>query len=315
MRKIVVAGSILVDRIYGIDSYPGAGELVQIQSLSRAGGGMVHNTGRDIRRFAPDIPVSAFGMIGDDDDGRYVVSELQRDNVDVSGIKVSKKSVTSFTEVMSVAGGERTFFTFPGASAEWGYDDFPFELVNEGDIVLLGYFLLLDKIDNGDGLRILRELKKRGVYTAIELVTENSNRYSLVRDCLAYVDYLIVNEVEASRIAGMDVEPCKLCEKLLELGVRERVVIHMPEKGITLRRGGEVVELPSVAIPDELIKGKTGAGDAFCAGALTGIFRGESDLNILDLGGIASVGALSEPGATEGMKTEKELREYVSKFK
>ena len=314
MNKIVVAGSLIVDKIHEISAYPEAGELTQIRSLVRAGGGLVHNTGCDLRIFAPDIPVSAFGMVGGDDDGKFVVAQLRKVGIDVDGIKVSPSAITSFTDVMSVPNGERTFFTYPGASAEWGYDDFPFDSVKSGDIVLLGYFLLLDRIDGGDGIRILGELKRRGVRTAIDLVTENSDRYRIVRECLPFVDYLIVNEVEAARIAGVDAEPAELCRALLDAGVNERVIIHMPEKGVTLRRGGEIVEVKSVKLPEGFIQGKTGAGDAYCAGALAGIFRSLSDREILELGALAAVGALSRPGATEGMKMEKELREYVGKF-
>ncbi len=315
MKKIVAAGSIIVDKINAIDAYPGAGELVQIRSRSRAGGGLVHNTGRDIRLFSPDIPVAAFGMVGADEDGRFVIEELESSGVDVSGVKVSQVAGTSFTDVMSVPGGERTFFAYAGACAEWGYDDFPFDRVAEGDIVLLGYFLLLEKIDGGDGLKILKELKRRGAMTAIDLVTENSDRYSLVRECLPYVDYLVINEIEAARIVGREMSPEELCRELMELGVRERVVIHMPERGVTLTRGGEAVSRPSLDIPRGLIRGKTGAGDAYCAGVLTGIYRGAADAEILELGALAAIGALTHVGAVEGVKTENELRELVARFK
>ena len=173
-----------------------------------------------------------------------------------------------FRSVMSVPGGERTFFTYPGASADWGYEDFPFDMVEEGDIVLLGYFLLLAKVDAGDGLRILKKLKRIGAETAIDLVSENSNRYALVRICLPYVDNLVVNEIEASRLAGVEGDLREIAARLFELGVQKRVVIHMPEKGVSLLRDGTWTEVESVALPEGFIKGKTGAGDAFCAGCL-----------------------------------------------
>ena len=175
MRKVVAAGSILVDKINEIGAYPKAGELTQIRARSRVPGGLVPNTGCDIHILDERIPVSAFGAVGDDDDGRFAVAELKRRGLDTAGVVV-KPTATSFTDVMSVPGGERTFFTYPGASAEWGYDDFPFDLVQEGDLVLLGYFLLLAKIDAGDGCRILKELKRIGAETAIDLVSENSDR-------------------------------------------------------------------------------------------------------------------------------------------
>ena len=153
MRKVVAAGSILVDKINEIGAYPKAGELTQIRARSRVPGGLVPNTGCDIHILDSGIPVSAFGAVGNDDDGRFAVAELKRRGLDTAGVVV-KPTATSFTDVMSVPGGERTFFTYPGASADWGYDDFPFDLVQAGDLVLLGYFLLLAKIDAGDGLAI-----------------------------------------------------------------------------------------------------------------------------------------------------------------
>ena len=318
MRKVVAAGSILVDKINEIGAYPKAGELTQIRARSRVPGGLVPNAGCDIRILDARIPVAAFGAVGDDDDGRFAVTELKRRGLDTSGVVV-KPTATSFTDVMSVPGGERTFFTYPGASADWGYDDFPFDLVQAGDLVLLGYFLLLAKIDAGDGLRILRELRRRGVETAIDLVSENSDRYSLVRECLPFVDNLIVNEIEAARIAGMDGvrgAPAlpDVAARLFKLGVQKRVVIHMPEKGVSRLRDGTWTEVGSVALPAGFIKGKTGAGDAFCAGCLVGIFNGLSEREILELGGIAAVGALSAPGAVEGMRPLADLKHLISTF-
>ena len=313
MRKVIVAGSVLVDKINEIGSYPKAGELTQIRSLSRVPGGLVPNTGSDVHILDPRIPVSAFGAVGYDDDGRFAVTELRRRGLDTTGV-VIKSAPTSFTDVMSVPGGERTFFTYPGASADWGYEDFPFDRVEAGDLVLLGYFLLLAKVDAGDGLLILKELKRRGAETAIDLVSENSDRYALVRECLPYVDHLIVNEIEASRIAGVEGELKTVAAKLLELGVRKRVVIHMPQKGVSLLKDGTWTEVPSVDIPKGFIKGKTGAGDAFCAGCLVGIFNGLPEKEILDLGGLAAVGAMSAPGAVEGMRPIPELRKLISTF-
>ena len=316
MRKIVAAGSILVDKINEIGAYPKAGELTQIRARSRVPGGLVPNTGCDIHILDSRIPVAAFGAVGDDDDGRFAVAELKRRGLNTAGVVV-KPTATSFTDVMSVPGGERTFFTYPGASAEWGCDDFPFEKIEAGDLVLLGYFLLLAKVDAGDGFRILKELKRIGAETAIDLVSENSDRYSLVRECLPYVDDLIVNEIEAARIAGIDgvrgasALP-EVAARLLELGVQKRVVIHMPEKGVSLLRDGTWTEVNSVALPEGFIKGKTGAGDAYCAGCLVGIFNGLAEKEILELGGIAAVGAMSAPGAVEGMRPISELKALIS---
>ena len=151
-----------------------------------------------------------------------------------------------------------------------------------------------------------------GAETAIDLVSENSDRYALVRECLPCVDHLIVNEIEAARLAGMEGELKAVAARLFELGVRKRVVIHTPERGVSLLADGTWTEVTSVSLPAGFIKGKTGAGDAFCAGCLVGIFNGLAEKEILELGGIAAVGAMSAPGAVEGMRPIAELKHLIS---
>ena len=147
-------------------------------------------------------------------------------------------------------------------------------------------------------------------------MTENSDRYGLVRECLADVDYLIVNESEAANMAGAsdDTVLHSVAQSILDLGVRERVVIHHPAGAVSLAKSGKWTERPSIDVPQGFINGKTGAGDAFCAGALVGIFKNLSDEEILDLGSLAAVGALSAPGATEGMRTIADLKKLISTF-
>ena len=86
----------------------------------------------------------------------------------------------------------------------------------------------------------------------------------------------------------------------------ELVVIHMPEVGICLSDNG-YFELPSWELPKGYIKGKTGAGDAFCAGALIGIYRGLSEMGILTLASKAATASLSSPDAIGGMVSEEEI--------
>lgn len=312
---IAVAGSILVDKINEIMAYPKSGELTQIQNTERAIGGCVPNVALDLKRICPDMQIQAIGKIGDDEDGTYVTDVLKQNKVDVSGFVASSKKCTSFTEVMSVVNGQRTFFTYTGASAEFGYQDINFEKLNT-KILHLGYFLLLEKVDAGDGVKILKKAKELDIKTSIDLVSENSDRYSLVLPCLPYTDYLIINETEAGKLTGMDPTDDNLtgmAYKLQELGVKEKVVIHKPDKAICLT-GDEVTIVPSYQLPSGYIKGTTGAGDAFCAGTLIGIYKGWSDTEILEFASACAVMALGSADATSGLQPENEIKEFCEKF-
>ena len=305
---IALVGTILVDKINEIGAYPASGELTKILSVSRAVGGCVCNSGIDVKRVAPEIPVIAVGKIGNDDNGDFLVKTFEENGVDTSLLKRGD-TPTSFTEVMSITGGgQRTFFTYPGACAEFGYDDVDFEKLDV-KMLHLGYFLLLDKVDAGDGKRILKRAKELGIKTSIDLVSENSTRYHIVKECLPYVDNVIINEHEAGMIA--DIEPKienleKIARKIKSMGVSERVIIHMPEIAVSLSDEG-YIEFPSWELPREIIKGKTGAGDAFCAGALIGIYRGLGEREILVLASKAATASLTAPDSISGMTSEAEI--------
>ena len=314
-KGIAVAGSVIVDKINEISAYPNAGELTQIRSIQNAAGGCVPNVALDLKKIDPELMVSAIGKIGCDAEGEFVTDILKAGGVSTTGLAVKPVEKTTFTEVMSVPGGQRTFFVYPGAAADFGIADMDFEAI-DAKILHLGYFLLLQKVDDGDGLKILQKAKEVGLETSIDLVSENSDRYGIVLPCLPYTDYLIVNELEAGKLAG--IEPTaenlqKIAEKLKELGVRKKVIIHMPERSVCLSEEGYST-LGSYILPDGYIQGTTGAGDAFCAGALIGIYNGWSDMEIMEFASACAVMALSSPDATSGMKEETEIKEYCKQF-
>ena len=306
---IAVAGSILVDKIKGISAYPECGQLVQIKSMEKAVGGLVPNVGVDLKKIDPALPVFAYGKIGADEEGEYIVDVLSSNGVDCENIIRDENEATSYTDVMSVIGGQRTFFTYPGTSSTYGFEDIDFEGMN-AKILHLGYFLLLDKIDGGDGEKILKAAQDAGVKTSIDLVSENSDRYNLVLPCLKYTDYLIINELEAAKMAGMEPEAENLeaiARKLMGMGVKEKVIIHMKDRGVCLSKDGFTL-MPAYAASKEYIKGKTGAGDAFCAGALYGIYNEFSDYDILDTASMAAVASLRTADATSGVVSLDELK-------
>ena len=305
---IAVAGTILLDKINEISAYPQSGELTKIQNISFAVGGCVPNVAIDLKKISPQTDIFALGKIGDDSEGEFIKKTLVEDGVDVSGILIDDTEKTSFTDVMSVAGGQRTFFTYLGADSEFSASDIDFENCTP-EILHLGYFLLLDKIDNGEGLKILKKAKQEGIKTSIDLVSENSDRYSLVIPCLPYVDYLIINEVEAGKLTSIEPERHNLKEiaqKLKAMGVREKVIIHMPEGAVCYSNGGFSV-LGSYSLPEGYIKGTTGAGDAFCAGALIGIYENKTDLEIMELASACAVMALGSADATSGLLSKEEI--------
>lgn len=312
---IAVVGTVLVDKINEIAAYPQSGELTKILHLDKSVGGCVPNVALDLKKISPQLDVRAIGKVGNDEEGRYVLRVMEQAGVDTSGMMLSEQHRTSFTEVMSVINGQRTFFTYPGASADFGYEDVRLDALTSR-ILHLGYFLLLQKVDEGDGVKILKRAAELGFKTSIDLVSENSHRYSIVLPCLPYTDYLIINEHEAGKLA--DMEPTDenleaIARKLMDLGVREKVIIHKPEYALCLSKEGLTI-VGSYKLPQGYIKGTTGAGDAFCAGALIGIHEEWQDEEILEFASACAVMALGSVDATSGLKNAEEIRAFCKQF-
>ena len=313
---------MLVDNVKMISRWPDRGMLVQISSVKRAVGGAVCNSGIDLKTLDPSITVKALGKIGDDDAGDFVVSTLEGKGLDCSLVSRVAGVPTSFTDVMTVEEtGERTFFNMHGADSALVPDDIDAAKLNCG-IFHFGYLLLLDGMDAADeeygtkAARLLAKVRAAGVKTSIDIVSEQSERFArIVRPALKHCDYVVINEVEGSMATGVPADDMRgICEGLFELGVGERVVVHRPETGVTMGRGGDFVEVPSLELPSGWIKGSVGAGDAFCAGILYSLLKGTDPEYALRLASCAAAMNLASSDSTGGAKSLAETMDLEKLF-
>ncbi len=329
MRKgVTFIGSLVVDVIKMIDSYPPKGNLSNISDVSRSVGGLAANTSVSLKVLSPELTVAAVGLVGNDDSGKYLVGKLAGKGVDAGGIGVHPTLPTSFTDVMTEkTSGARTFFTAQGACAALSCESIDFELIRTS-MAHVGYALLLDGLDapdpvHGTGMaKVLKTLKKRGVKTSMDCVTETGERYKeVILPSLPYTDTLFMNEAEAGNTVGfplveggeIDAGRVKAaCAELLKLGVNELVVIHAPQGGWAMTKAGEFFFEPSLKLPEGYIKGAVGAGDAFCAGMLYAI---ANDLPVdegLHIANLAAAANLSHSNSIDGMRPLGEIIKWAA---
>lgn len=320
MRQgIAVAGNLIVDYIKTIDSYPKEGNLSNIISIDKSVGGAPANVGIDLSKIDSSIPIKAIGVVGDDEDGQFIIDILKQNGIDTSQIKKDATIGTSFTDVMTVKStGNRTFFQYRGANQLLNVEHFDFSKI-EAKILHMGYALLLDSLDSEDEeygtvmARVLSMAQSHGIKTSLDVVSENSDRFSkIIPHSLKYCNYFIVNEFEASLTTGIpdrdndgkliieNIE--KMCKSLLTMGVNDLVVIHAPEGGFAMEADGNYYIQPSLKLPPGYIKGTVGAGDAFCAGILYSIYNGWNIKKALEIAISSAACCLSHVNATDGMK-------------
>ena len=329
-KGIAIAGNLIVDKNKSIPVYPEKGMLVKIESVIPNVGGCVPNTIIDIAKIDKDVPLYAYGKVGADSEGDFLIATLASNGVDTTGVLRSNLP-TSFTDVMNVTTtGERTFFQHPGANSEYDITDIDVDSL-ECDMFHAGYILLMEKFDEADeeyGTRLSRLLKAvqdKGIKTSVDVVSEEGERFSkLVPPALKYCNYSIINEIEAGRAVGIkprdkdgkliEENIKKILEKFFDLGVKDIAIIHCPEGGFALDKSGNYVSIPSQNLPKGYIKGSVGAGDAFCAGVLYGIYKGFSLDKTVEIGNLAAAANLSEVDSISGLRSLDELMQLKEKY-
>ncbi|MDD6266134.1 MAG: carbohydrate kinase family protein [Clostridia bacterium] len=325
-KGIIIAGNIIVDALKDIDVYPEHSKLTTIRRVHKSMGGLVCNCAKDLAKIDSEMPISAVGVIGDDDYGKYIRSEFAKyPNISLDCVRVAGE--TSFTDAMcDIKNNTRTFFTYRGASDTLCPEDFDFTKL-KGKILHAGYILLLEGLDTADNeygtkmARVLATAKENGIKTSVDVVSEESDRYkSLVVPALKYTDYCTINETEAQRITGIELsdvngklipEKVAKAEKaLFEMGVCEWTVIHSRDASYGMDRDGNFETVPSIDIPRSMIKGTTGAGDAFCSGILYGAYRNMNISEAMKFATAVATISLTTPGASDGILSYEEILKF-----
>jgi sugar/nucleoside kinase (ribokinase family) len=285
----------------------------------------------NLAKFDDQLPLYALGVIGYDAHGEFLVEECRQfPSINTDQLRRSKDQGTSYTDVFNVQStGKRTFFHYRGANRLFVPESVDLDRVPV-DIFHLGYLLLLDGMDAPDpqfttvAARFLCEVQKRGIKTSIDLVSENSDRFSrIVPPALPYTNYCIINDFEAEKLSGIPIRDGneiipqnleRIAASLFEHGVNDLVVVHFPEGAYLRTRDGQEILQPSLDLPESYIVGSTGAGDSCCAGVLYGLYRGWSYERTLQFAMCAGGMNLSDLTTVGGIRPWKEIFQMQERF-
>ncbi len=291
-RGFLTGGTWCADYNRSISHWPGEDGLAELFEEERHGGGSSCNLALDMRRLDPSMLVETVGLVGDDDDGRYLKATAEAAGIDTHQMATTDAAATQFCDAyVSRKSHRRTHIFHAGTGALLTPDHFDFSTTRMRylHLGLPGVHKTLDRPwhDDPNGwVTILKKARAAGLETNLELASiEKSLMAALVAPCLPHLDFLIVNDMEIGAIAGVetigaeatDRQACERAARIaLERGAMKMVAVHCPAFAIAVTRDGETATLPPVAIPETEVLGANGAGDAFAAGMLYGIHEGWS---------------------------------------
>jgi sugar/nucleoside kinase (ribokinase family) len=327
---ILAAGNWIVDHVKLIDRWPSQEALANINRETQSMGGGPHNVLSGLARLGAKFPLSGAGIIGYDSAGDWILEECARIGIDTRLITRSDQGPTSYTDVMSVEGtGRRTFFHQRGVNALLGPESIDLA-ASSAKLFHLAYLLLLDRLDQPGqrlgtaGAELLDQASQQGFMTSVDLVSEESDRYTwIVPPALPYVDLTFLNEFEAGQVFPEDVRAngridieklMQVAKAFVQAGVRRWVIIHFPEGVLAVSKQNQTLFQPSVALPDEKIVGATGAGDSIAAGILLGFHDDLPMEQCLMFGVCTAAACLRHQSASEGIEPIEECLKLGREF-
>jgi sugar/nucleoside kinase (ribokinase family) len=319
---VVLAGTIVLDIVHMIDSWPDEEQIAFIRQTIEAPGGPPHNAAAGLVKLGATFPVQLICVVGDDVAGETFKRIARELGLDTSTVICASGHSTDLTHVMtSKTTGRRTFFFKPGANGTMLAEQM-LPPHDRGKIYYLGSPGISTSMDASDGWRTaLRNARQRGYKTCMELcpVPADLQRKQTL-PCLPLLDYFVINDSEAEILSGMPVSGnCRFnvemsfaaAGNLLDRGVAELVSIHHPAGAIAVRKSGEKAFASSVNVPQREIVGTVGAGDAFYAGMLFGIHENWSLDQCLSLANASAATSLHSATTSASIRPWTECLDYA----
>ena len=309
-RRPVVCLGIMVADVVGrpLRSVPDPGRLVLVDEMSLHTGGCAINTATALVRLG--IPVEVVGKVGADPFGDFLLDALAERGIGNHGVKRDPEAGTSATMVMVEPDGERRFVHYIGANARLKLEDVEFEMIGTASILHIAGALVMPGIDGEPTAELLRKARESGLNTFLDTVWDDTGRWmQVLGPCLPYLDYFIPSLPEAQALTGFE-DPYSAGKALLDKGVGTTGIKMGADGCLVLTSEGERLRLPAY---DVIALDATGAGDAFAAGFIAGVWQGwplEKTARLANAVGALSVTGL---GASGGVTILEKTLEFMEK--
>jgi len=285
---------------------PERGRLALVDEMALFPGGCAVNTGIALSRLG--LPVELIGRVGFDALGDFLVSALKGSDVGVDGVQRDAVRGTSATMVMIDPDGERRFVHHIGANAGLSAEDVDQDTIGTGAILHVGGCLILPGLDGAPLAGLLRDAQAAGLITTLDTAWDTTGRWmELLAPCLPYVDYFVPSLAEGRAMTGLD-EPECVTRALLEAGAGTVALKMGAEGSVVMTQDGRIIRTPAYEVE---VVDTTGAGDAFAAGFIAGVYHGWSLEKTVRLANAVGALCVTGSGAAGGVTTLEETIRFV----
>ncbi len=296
MAFIAGAGATNVDLLYqGFDRLAGVGEELYCKDFSLQLGGGLPATLINLGRLGISTKIAT--ELGNDIFSNFAKEKFTQNGVNPTNLYSGEGIPLNITSAI-ILPKDRTFYTYGKGNIE--PDDKALETFYS---IARGSKICMMQL--GGFLPVYKKLKEEGTILVLDTGWDDEMSIKKHRDYLELADYYTPNRKEAMKITGSDT-PEDAAHALKQYF--EKVVVKVDADGCIGIDGDEEFFVPSI---EEFVNvDSTGAGDAFLAGFMYGLFYDYSLKDCIKFGNVTGGKAVTAVGALSGYVSEKELFEY-----
>lgn len=300
MGFIAGAGATNVDLLYqGFDRLAGVGEELYCKDFSLQLGGGLPATLINLGRLGIETRIAT--ELGSDIFSGFARERFIENGVEPANLYKGNDIPLNITSAI-ILPKDRTFYSYGKGSIEPDEDALErFYSIAKGCKICM--------MQLGGFLPVYKRLKAEGTILVLDTGWDDDMSFEKYHDYLELADYYTPNRKEAMRITGKDT-PEKAAQALRKYF--DRVVVKVDADGCIGIDNGEQFFVKSV---DEFKNvDSTGAGDAFLAGFMYGLFYDYKLKDCIEFGNITGGKAVTEVGALSGYVNEAELKEIKNRI-
>ncbi len=292
---VVGLGYTATDYLTIVPRLPELDSKLEARCLSIQGGGPVATALVTVRRLG-HRPLY-IGKVGDDDFGRFMLSELQRERVDVTHVVCEKGSTSQFAFIMvDESEGHRTIVWTRGSVST----------LRRGEANLAPLercrCLLLDDLETEAGLEAAGRARELGVPIVLDAGSLRQGMDELIPLC----DYVVGSKRFGEQYAGNE-DPLSAAKRIHEMTGRTTV--------ITAGQLGSFCASPDGSFRQEAFRVKavdtTGAGDVFHGAFVVGILRGWELGRVLEFSSAVAAMKCTQLGGRPGIPDFEQTIEFL----
>jgi sugar/nucleoside kinase (ribokinase family) len=254
------------------------------------------------------LKVQAIGGVGNDDMGDWVLMKLARFGINTEMMQCCEGFSTSSSIVTTRPDGARPALHKRGATDGFYVSDDQIDRLLDTKILHIGGVGLMNRMDDtGRTKEVMAEAKRRGVITTLDVFASTADDLPKVARLLPYTDYFMPSEEEARALSGLH-ENHDLAQFLLDCGAGCVILTLGADGAYYLNRDGTTFHTPAYMVD---VKCTCGCGDCFNGGFATGLAKGLSPQEAVQLAQASSAQNATGLGSQAGVKNYTTTLDFI----